>query len=137
MSSLWLVPVDGGTPTALTALNDGQNGPDIGDVNAWQLPAGTFVQALGGCGVVYLAKLNADGTTTKVSVPEADNHKSVEVVGFDGAALDLHATARVRRRPVLAALRPGDEHVHCSARPVAQRRRRQQCGALPGPEVVR
>ena len=62
-SSLWLVPIDGGTPTALTAPNDGQNGPDIGDVNAWQLPAGTFVQALGGCGVVYVAKLNADGTT--------------------------------------------------------------------------
>ena len=92
-SSLWLVPIDGGTPTALTAPNDGQNGPDIGDVNAWQLPAGTFVQALGGCGVVYVAKLNADGTTEKVSVPGADNGKSIGVLGVDGSALVLHATA--------------------------------------------
>ncbi len=93
-SSLWRVPVDGSTPTALTAPNNGENnGKDLGDVNAWQLPAGTFVQALGGCGVIFLAKLNADGTTTPVSVPNVDEHKSVEVIGVDGAALDLQAQA--------------------------------------------
>lgn len=92
-SNLWLVPIDGGQPTALTAQNDGQHGPDIGDVDAWQLPAGTFVQALGGCGVVYVAKLNSDGTTEKVSVPEADNDKSIGVLGVDGPALTLHASA--------------------------------------------
>lgn len=36
VSQLWLVPIDGGTPTALTAPNDG-HGPDYGDQNAWQL----------------------------------------------------------------------------------------------------
>ena len=93
-SSLWRVPIDGGTPTALTAPNNGENnGKDLGDVNAWQLPAGTFVQALGGCGVIFLAKLNDDGTTTPVTVPNVDEHKSVEVIGVDGAALDLQAQA--------------------------------------------
>jgi TolB protein len=53
-SQLWLVPIDGGTPTALTAPNNGQVGPDYGDLDAWQLPAGTFVQAAGACGVIFL-----------------------------------------------------------------------------------
>ena len=68
-------------PRSLTAPTNGQNsGQDLGDVNAWQLPAGTFVQALGACGLIYLAKLNDDGTTTPVSVPEVDERKSVEVM---------------------------------------------------------
>lgn len=89
-SRLWLVPIDGGTPTALTAPNDGQKGPDYGDAEAWQLPAGTFVQALGACGVIYLAKLNADGTTTPVSVPDVAKG-TIVVVGVNGGHLDLHA----------------------------------------------
>lgn len=93
-SSLWRVPLDGSTPTAVTSPNNGQNqGRDLGDVNAWQLPAGTFVQALGACGLIYLAKLNDDGTTGAVSVPNVDAHKSVEVIGTDGTALDLQAHA--------------------------------------------
>jgi hypothetical protein len=89
---LWRVPVDGAPPQALTAPNDA-SGRDLGDINAWQLPAGTFVQALGGCGVIYLAKLNNDGTTTPVSVPEADEGKTIKVIGVDGAALDLQVVA--------------------------------------------
>lgn len=89
-SQLWLVPINGGTPTALTAPNNGQNGPDYGDTDAWQLPAGTFVQALGACGVIYLAKLNADGTTTPVSVPDVAKG-TIVVVGVNGGHLDLHA----------------------------------------------
>ena len=83
-----------GSSTALTAPNNGQNGGrDNGDVDAWQLPAGTFVQALGACGVIYLAKLNNDGTTTPVSVPGLSSGKSIEVIGVDGKALDLQAQA--------------------------------------------
>ncbi len=106
-SNLWLVPIDGGRPTALSAQNDGQHGPDIGDVDAWQLPAGTFVQALGGCGVVYVAKLNADGTTDKVSVPEADNDKSIQILGVDGPALTLHASAACGGGQTLLRYDPG------------------------------
>jgi hypothetical protein len=91
-SQLWLVPVDGGAPTALTAPNNGGAGPDYSDLNAWQLPSGTFVQAAGACGVIYLAKLNADGTTSPVSVPDADG-KTIQVVGVNGTSLRLHAKA--------------------------------------------
>ena len=92
-SRLWLVPVDGTAPTALTAKNDGQLGEDLGDRSAWQLPAGTFLQATGGCGYQFLAKLNAtDGTTTKVSVPKVDEHHSVRVLGATDGHLQLQAT---------------------------------------------
>jgi TolB protein len=84
---LWLVPVNGDAPTALTAPNDGQKGPDFGDADAWHVPAGTFVQALGPCGLTYLARLNADGTTSKVAVPDVQTDGAY-VVGIKGD--DLH-----------------------------------------------
>ncbi len=90
-SRLWQVPIDGGAPTALTAPNDGQQGEDLGDVNAWKLPAGTFVQALGACGVIYLAKLNPDGTTSKITVPDAEGSVGVVGVSADGNHLNLQA----------------------------------------------
>jgi TolB protein len=90
-SQLRLVPIDGGTPTALTAANNGHNG-DYGDLNAWEVQAGTYVQAAGACGVVYLAKLNRDGTTAPVSVPEVKSG-SVVVIGANGDHLDLQARA--------------------------------------------
>lgn len=91
VKQLWLVPIDGGAATALTAPNDGQQMPDLGDADAWQLPSGTFVQALSACGTQYLAKLEADGTTTPVTVPQVDENDSVEVVGADGSGLLLQA----------------------------------------------
>lgn len=90
-SRLWLVPLDGTAPTPLTAKNDGTQGPDMADLNAWHLPEGTFVQAAGGCGFVYLAKLNADGTTTPVSVPDVDDNHSVLVLGVHDGNLQLQA----------------------------------------------
>jgi len=92
MSQLWLVPIDGATPTALTAPNNGQTGPDYGDLDAWRLPTGTFVQAAGACGVIFLAKLNANGTTTKVSVPDVHDD-SVVVIGSHEGNLTLKARA--------------------------------------------
>jgi hypothetical protein len=92
-SRLWLAPIDGSPPTALTAVNDGQKGPDLRDVSAWLLPAGTFAQAEGACGYQYLAKLNPDGTTSPVSVSGVESGRSVIVAGINGAHLDLRATA--------------------------------------------
>jgi TolB protein len=87
-SQLWLVPIDGGTPTALTAPNNGQKGPDYGDLNAWQVPAGRYVQAAGACGVIFLAKVKGDGTTSKVSMPDVKSD-SVVVLGVNGGDLDI------------------------------------------------
>jgi hypothetical protein len=59
---LWEVPLDGAAPTALTAVNSGQEddpgfGGDIGDGVAWQLPSGTFLQSAGACGTMFLSRL--------------------------------------------------------------------------------
>src|SRR4029077_16141815 len=74
-SQLWKVPIDGGAPTALTAVNSGQGddpglGADIGDGIAWELPSGTFLQSAGACGTAFLSRLTPDGHTTRVNVPD-------------------------------------------------------------------
>jgi hypothetical protein len=90
---LWLVPVSGEPPTALTAPLTGQ-GPDYGDLNAWQLPSDTFVQVAGACGSEYLGKLSAvGGTTTRVDVPDADPRSSIRVIGPDAGHLVVQGRA--------------------------------------------
>ncbi|MBB3605819.1 TolB protein [Mycolicibacterium sp. BK556] len=72
-NQLWEVPLDGGAPTPITAVNSGQEdngfGGDIGDGDAWKLPSGIFLQSVGACGTVFLSKLTADGHTTRVTIP--------------------------------------------------------------------
>jgi TolB protein len=92
-TQLWRVPIDGGTPTPLTALNSGQGddpgfGGDLGDGSAWELPSGTFLQSTGACGTAFLSRLTADGHTTRVHVPGMSD--SVFVVGATGDKLVLH-----------------------------------------------
>ena len=86
---LWLVPLSGAAPTALTKPTAG----DLGDVDAWRIPSGTFSQSLGGCGSEYVSRVGADGTTTRVDVPGVDPTKSIAVVGSHGDQLLLQATA--------------------------------------------
>ncbi len=93
-SQLWEVPLDGGTPTALTAVNSGQEddpgfGGDIGDGVAWQLPSGTFLQSAGACGTAFLSRLTPDMHTTRVNVPGVSD--SVLVTGVTGDKLVLLA----------------------------------------------
>jgi TolB protein len=90
-SRLWLVPIDGSAPTALTASIKEQTSGDLGDADAWRLPKATYVQASGACGHLYLATLNPDGTTTPVSVPNVDEDSSVVVLGANGNHLNLQA----------------------------------------------
>jgi hypothetical protein len=91
---LWKVPLDGGTPTALTAVNSGQEddpgfGGDIDDWVAWQLPSGTFLQSAGACGTIFLSRLTPDMHTTRVDVPGVSD--SIGVVGVTGDKLALLA----------------------------------------------
>jgi hypothetical protein len=67
---LWLVPISGARPTALTPQR-GQNGPDYGDINGWQLPAGgaLYLQALASCGPPFIARANPNGTVTPLLIP--------------------------------------------------------------------
>jgi TolB protein len=91
---LWTVPLDGTAPTALTAVNSGQEddpgfGGDIGDDDAWQLPSGVFLQSEGACGSAFLSRLTPDMHTTRVNVPGV--HDSVDVLGAAGDKLLLKA----------------------------------------------
>jgi hypothetical protein len=66
---LWLVPVSGARPAALTPQR-GQNGPDYGDINGWQLPGGAlYLQALASCGPPFIARANPNGTVTPLLIP--------------------------------------------------------------------
>jgi hypothetical protein len=93
-SQLWQVPLNGGSPTALTAVNSAKEDDpgfagDLGDGNAWQLPSGTFLQSAGACGSMFLSRLTPDGHTTRVPVPGAEG--SVGVVGATADRLVLQA----------------------------------------------
>jgi hypothetical protein len=72
---LWLVPVSGGRPTALTPPRSSRS-QDHGDIDAWQLPSGLYLQTHGPCGVLQVFKQARDGSVTLVTVPhtEGDNH---------------------------------------------------------------
>jgi len=66
---LWLAPVSGARPAALTPQR-GQNGPDYGDINGWRLPGGgLYLQALASCGPPFIARADRNGTVTPVLIP--------------------------------------------------------------------
>ncbi|HBW21141.1 MAG TPA: hypothetical protein DEH11_20060 [Actinobacteria bacterium] len=72
---LWLVPLSGRAPSALTPPRT--SGPDLGDIGGWKLGGGLYLQALGGCGAVFIARQHANGSISVVNVPGApadDNH---------------------------------------------------------------
>ncbi|HEY2279379.1 MAG TPA: hypothetical protein VGI00_13555 [Streptosporangiaceae bacterium] len=79
---LWLVPVTGARPTALTPQR-GASGPDLGDIGAWPLPSGLYLQALGPCGVIFIAQQTSAGAATPVNVPGAtgNDNQIVTAVG--------------------------------------------------------
>jgi TolB protein len=52
---VWLVPVSGAPPSALTPQRT-MGSPDYGDVDAWQLSTGLYVQARASCGPPFIAR---------------------------------------------------------------------------------
>jgi hypothetical protein len=79
---LWLVPANGNRPVALTPQRHGTAG-DFGDIGAWQLSSGLYLQALGACGTVEIVRQAANGSITPV-VPAhatANNNAIVTALG--------------------------------------------------------
>jgi hypothetical protein len=89
IQQLWLVPTSGARPTALTAHPPARG--DLGDLDAWQLPAGTYVQDAGACGYTYVARLNRDRRTTSVPVPGVPAGQSTTILGTQGSQLAIKA----------------------------------------------
>ena len=71
---LWLVPLGGGRPAALTPRRAASS-RDLGDLDAWSLSSGLYLQAAGPCGVLQIFKQARDGSIKLVTVPhtEGDN----------------------------------------------------------------
>jgi len=83
---LWLVPVSGARPSALTPLRNPAKVPnDYGDIDAWRLPSGLYLQSLGACGTLELNKQAGNGSITRVTVPGMSD--SPVVVTAAGARL--------------------------------------------------
>ena len=90
-TQLWQVPLGGGAPTAMTAFSSGRR-DDYGDVAAWRLAGGSYVQSLGDCGAAQLNRLTADGEVERLQIPGVDAGRSVVVVGATAGKLLLRTT---------------------------------------------
>lgn len=74
---LWLVPANGAKPVALTPQRSSK-GPDLGDIDAWRLTSGLYLQSLGACGTLEINKQAANGSVTPVHVAGTPNtHNSI------------------------------------------------------------
>jgi hypothetical protein len=74
---LWLVPVSGTRPKALTRPHDPRTTGDFGDLDAWQLPSGLYLQAAGACGVLHIYRQARNGSIKLVTVPHTSGDNRV------------------------------------------------------------
>jgi hypothetical protein len=85
---LWQVPLAGGVPTPLTPVDE----HSLGYRDAWQLPSGTFLQDVPGCGGDgLLFRLTTDMQTQRVTVPGVDRANAVVGVGVTADKLVVEA----------------------------------------------
>lgn len=87
-AQLWLVPASGARPTALTPVR--KSGPDLGDLDAWSLPSGLYLQSAGPCGTLELNKQARNGSVAPVPVPGLPASASIAVVTALGSQLLVH-----------------------------------------------
>jgi TolB protein len=85
---LWLVPASGARPKALTPVR--KSGMDLGDLDAWSLPSGLYLQSAGACGTLELNKQATNGSVAPVKVPGLPAGASVAVVSALGPQLLIH-----------------------------------------------
>jgi TolB protein len=76
-SRLWLVPASGARPRALTRPHDPRTTGDFGDLDAWQLPSGLYLQAAGACGVLHIYRQARNGSIKLVIPPHTTDDDRV------------------------------------------------------------
>jgi len=74
---LWLVPVSGAHPKALTRPHDPRTTGDFGDLDAWRLPSGLYLQAAGACGVLHIYRQARNGSIKLVIPPHTTDDNRV------------------------------------------------------------
>lgn len=86
---LWEVPMDGGKPAALTAVNTHDDAPgfegNYGNWEAYRLASGTFLPTAGACGTTFVSRLTPDGHTQRMKIPGVSD--SADLVGVSGDKL--------------------------------------------------
>ena len=115
---LWLFPVNGGKVTALTAQR-GNKGPDLGDINAYKLTSGTYLQALGPCGVEFIATQSANGTAHAVTLPGV-HYASDFIVTGQGSNLLVQASNGCTAGAALVLFNPHTKKVGWIFRPTGK-----------------
>jgi TolB protein len=74
---LWLVPVSGARPRALTPPRNPARSGDFGDLDAWRLPSGLYLQAAGACGVLHIYRQARNGSIKLVIPPHTTDDNRV------------------------------------------------------------
>jgi hypothetical protein len=85
---LWLVPASGARPTPLTPQR-GTHSRDFGDLDAWRLRSGLYLQSLGACGTLQVFRQAANGSVRLVTVPHTAGNN--QVVTASGSRLLIQA----------------------------------------------
>jgi hypothetical protein len=85
IARLWLVPASGAKPVALTPQR--KDGPDLGDIDAWRLTSGLYLQSLGACGTLELNQQAANGSVAPVNVPGTGNTHNLVVTALGSRLL--------------------------------------------------
>ncbi len=74
---LWLVPVSGAHPKALTPPRNPARSGDFGDLDAWRLSSGLYLQAAGACGVLHIYRQAPGGSIKLITVPHTNGDNRV------------------------------------------------------------
>jgi TolB protein len=86
---LWLVPINGTRPTAVTPQRSVSTG-DLGDLDAWPLPSGLYLQAASACGTLQIFRQSSGGSITKITPPHTTGNNNV-IVTTSGSRMLVHA----------------------------------------------
>lgn len=82
---LYLVPTSGARPAELTPFR--KSSYDLGDLDAWQLSSGLYLQSEGACGTLEVNRQAANGSVTPVPVPGTSSSSYLVVTADDSRLL--------------------------------------------------
>jgi hypothetical protein len=108
-SRLWLVPASGSRPTALTPVR-GNYSPDLGDLDAWRLPSGLYLESSGACSSFSIFRQAANGTIRRVNVPFPAGNDVI--LGSYRDQLLITAQGGCRAGSSLMWFNPASRHLH-------------------------
>jgi TolB protein len=73
----WLLPGHRGHPKALPPPRNPNRSGDLGDLDAWRLPSGLYLQAAGPCGVLHIYRQAPGGSIKLITVPHTNGDNRV------------------------------------------------------------